>query len=438
MEQKKVNHENPIYSKNQPKRDLFNAVMGGTDAIRAGTTTYLPKYPSEEQNDYDIRLGQATIDGILAVGVAGLCGKVFHQEPNTEKVAAAIVPLLENIDNKGNHFDVFARQAFQSAFSGFSLILVDAPQADGVVKSLGDEKRQGIRPYWREYQAKDVTNWRWTVDPVSKKLRLALLVLKEVTNEPDGSFGEKEVTRYRVYRHDAVVTQEVWIKKAGTTKETYEYLLEVEPFTMDKLFAIPAAIIGDITSEPWLMTEARLEVKAYQKESSFDAIEYLSIPILVIKGREGDGLGQAIPYGPSTFLDVPVTGDAVYAQIDSAGHMSLKDSVNSIKQEIAGKLDSVTKEAMPQGDETATEVISDDSKSQARLIVWTQQAQDAYNYALQITAWFLGLGEDKGGEVVLQTAWKIAEEKAKEAKEQKDAMTAAEIAATSAKANGTA
>jgi hypothetical protein len=243
---------------------------------------------------------------------------------------------------------------------------------------------------------------------------LALLVLKECPEVPDGEFGTKTVERYRVYRNTGTVTQELWEKVEGTVSTVgTEYVQVMPPMAMPKLLAIPAAIIGKLEAEPWLLNESRLEIKAYQKESSFDIIEYLSIPVFYTVGYSGE---EPISLGAHTHVRLEGEKAQIgFASIDAAGHTSLKATIDGIKQEIAGKLDALSTETMPTNQEqTATEVVSDDSKSQARLIVWARQLEDALNRALQFTGQFMGMGEDAAGVIELRPAWKVAQENAME------------------------
>jgi hypothetical protein len=414
---KEVDAQHKDYAANAELLGKYTAVMGGSKGVREGATKYLPKYPAETADDYAARLRGATIDGVVMEGVEGLTGKVFHEDPDLSavKIDAAI---LENIDNKGNKFAVFARDSFKAGFDGSSVIIVDAPKLDDgeTVQSLEDERNKGIRPYWRLYRAKDATNWMWDTDPQTKKTKLVLLVLRECREVPDGPFGVKEVEYFRVYRDtNGIITQELWRKKQQGEDERFNgqnFIMEWR-IAMPKLKAIPAAIIGELGSKPWVANEAELEIKGYQKESSYDSIEYLSLPIPVFKGRPADMIGKPMPYGPSVAADISVEGDAFYMQIDAGGLTVLKATIDGIKQEIAGKLDALSQETMPQGDaQTATEVVSDDSKSQARLIVWAQQAEDAFNRALQFTGQFMGMGEDAAGVVELRPAWKVLKEEA--------------------------
>lgn len=438
--QNRVDNTHPIYDRNQPKRNLFSAVLGGTDGVQAGGETYLYKYPAEDSAEYEARRKASTIDGVVADGHCGLVGKVFHQDPDIEAVNPSIKPLLENIDNEGNHFNVFSRRAFESAFDGHSVIVIDAPMppAGVQVASLEDEQRLGIRPVWKLYKAKDVINWRYAVDPITNKTKLALLVLKEVAEVEDGPFGHKTTEHYRVYRDTGIVTQELWRKKEQGDAQRFDQPFEMLwRITLPKSTAIPAAIIGELDAEPWLLNEARLEIKAYQKESSFDVIEYLSIPVFYTVGYDKE---EPIALGASTHvrLPSPSNGGAAevgFAQIDSAGHTSLKATIDGIKQEIAGKLDALSQETMPTGQEqTATEVVSDDSKSQARLIVWAGQLKDALELALQFTAEFMGMPGDQGGEITLMTAWAVRKAQMEEAKKAADERAKAEIGAINATA----
>lgn len=437
MTDDKVNIEHPKYSELRPKREAFAVVKGGTDAIQAAGKTYLPMYPAEGTTEYQARLKASTIDGIVAGGVETLTGTFFEGEIDVEKVNPKIKPLLENIDNCGNNLSVFARNAIDASFDGCSVIVVDMPAETENTKQLkavlGAEadKKLNARPYWVLYKACDVINWRYRENPVTKIRELSLLVVKVVAAEPDGEFRTKDVTRYRVWRLNELGTVNWQLWREDKKGEQSELVLE-DGGTID-ITRIAAAVMGDLTDEPKLLTEARLEIKAYQKESSFDQIEYLSVPTFYTKGYEGE---ERLALGASAHIRLPAEAAAEvgYAQIDSEGHDSLKGTIREIKDYIKSRLNYIVSSAMP-ADKTATEVVTEDKDKQARLLVWAEQAKDAIEQALSYTAEFMGMGVDEGGEVVFNTKWKIAEEKAKEAEERKAKSDEANIAATMAKAN---
>jgi hypothetical protein len=170
MSEDKVTIEHAKYTENTPKRAVFHAVKCGTDTIQKGGTEYLPQYPAEGEKDYTARKKSSTIDRIVGEGVESLTGSVFEGEVDTSKVNPAIIPFLENIDNRGNHFNVFVRDAFEASFDGHSVILVDMPEATDQVRALRQtygaeaDAMLNSRPYWTLYKAADVTNWRYRVN----------------------------------------------------------------------------------------------------------------------------------------------------------------------------------------------------------------------------------------------------------------------------------
>jgi hypothetical protein len=417
----KVNTPHPLYPALQAKRDVFAAVQT-TDSIREGGTRWLPKFPGETHQDYQARLGTATIDGIVSGGVDTLCGTVFYDEIDVSQVHSSIKPLLENIDNEGNGFSVFARRAFEASFDGFSAIIVDTPNVEGPVRSLEDEKRLGIRPYWRLYKACDVINWRYRVNPVSKQTELEMIVLREIGEEVKDRFAREKTERYMVLFLDGLIVRwELWLK---VRDKDDEFVLEKQG-VFENCTSIPVALVGSITDEPKLLVESRLEIKAYQKESSFDTIEYLSVPTLYTKGYESE---EPLQLGASTHIKLPAdpAAEAGYIQIDAAGHESLKGTINTIKDYIRSRLNDLASVGVGMPEKTATEATIEDRDKQARLIMWAEQLKDALELALQFTAEQMKLGKDQGGEIVLQTKWQKKQEAQEQIQQEKAEMAKAE------------
>lgn len=402
----KVDTKHKLYPSLELKRDVFRAVKGGTDTIQSFKTTYLPKFPAEDSTEYNARLTASTIDGIVMGGVDTLTGSVFFGDIDTSAVNPAIVPLLDNIDNKGNSFEVFARCAFECAFEGVSVIVIDRPKVpEGVpIVSLEDQKTLDIRTYWRMYTAHDVINWRYRVNPISKATELELIVLSEPVEvvDPKDRFSVTTIQKYRVYfLNGNVVNWELWKRADGVQSETF---IREDFGSLPEYSAIPVSFVGCLDDDPRLLVESRLEVKAYQKESSYDVIEYLSVPTFCTKGYDGT---EPLKLGAATHLKLPVDGDAFYMQIDQAGHMSLKDTIAIIKDFIKGRLSELTTSATSQAAQpkTATQTIVEDKDKQARLIVWAEQFKDALELALGFTAESMGMDKTEGGELVLNTKW---------------------------------
>jgi hypothetical protein len=233
---------------------------------------------------------------------------------------------------------------------------------------------------------------------------------------------------------------EVWIKTDKEREDARPVLESSGSFNAKEL---AVAFIGDVCDDPKLLVESRLEIKAYQKESSFDTIEYLSIPTFYTKGYPEDG--PKLSLGASSHIKLPAEPDAEcgYIQIDAAGHAELKATFQQVKSEIKGRVNLMVQSAVESGNggnsgdgKTATQVNSEDSSRQARLVVWADELHDALERALQFTGITMGLGPDQAGTITLRTKWAVSAEKAQE-QAQRDAEThAATIASEKAKAIG--
>ena len=200
MEQKKdtVDLQHADYAATAAFREAYKDVLGGTRALRAKYKQYFPQFPLEHDDDYKARWGSSTLLNVTKKTRDTLCGLVF-QKPITigEETPKEIVKLCENIDNKGNHLDIFARRVFEASFDGWAVILTDAPTA--TASDLGQQKSLGLRPYAVGYKACDVINWDYQVNPVSRKTELSLIVLRETASVAKGRFLRESATRYRVF-----------------------------------------------------------------------------------------------------------------------------------------------------------------------------------------------------------------------------------------------
>jgi hypothetical protein len=148
------------------------------------------------------------------------------------------------------------------------------------------------------------------------------------------------------------------------------------------------------------LVESRLEIKAYQKESSFDVIEYLSIPTFYTKGYEGE---EALQLGASAHIRLPLEGEVGYAQLDSKGHLTLKETITEIKDYIRARVNYLIEST---NDKTATEVVTQDKNKQARLITWSDELKDAIETALDYMSMLTG-GKPENS-IQLNTSWSNA------------------------------
>src|SRR6056297_3371943 len=126
-----------------------NDIVEGQDAIREAGRKYLPKFPNESANDYEFRRETAKFTNVYRDIIEGLSQKPFAKEVTLpDDTPDVLSELIEDIDGRGNHLNVFAADTFYAGINkAVDWILVDYANTEGL-RTLEDERRAGVRPYW--------------------------------------------------------------------------------------------------------------------------------------------------------------------------------------------------------------------------------------------------------------------------------------------------
>lgn len=400
------------YSDFAKRRVIYQDVIAGTLRLRAKDEKYLPKFPKESQKAYEFRRDMATLFNLTKKAREMMVGMVCQSEIELqEDVASEIKDLAENINNEGDHLDVFARKAFESAFEGYAVVLVDAPAT--VAADSEQERNLGLRPYWVLYTADQIWNWRFRINAISKKKELEMIVLREDTDEPHGRFLSKNVTRYRVFnliRNNVYwqLWREVEIDGLGQKKVRLEASGEIPRLTQ-----IPVGILGEFGMSPALLDVALKNIEHFQTYSDYKSnMHKANVPIPV---RKGSAVGDAsVPIGSDIMITVPADGDFFFAEPAGKALGSTRDALIDIQQAIARLTMSLLAEKTANVDLTATEAIIDNVGETAELRVMARNLQDCFELCFGHTAEYLGKPRVQGGSIVLGTAWNKAEKEAAE------------------------
>lgn len=400
MAENKVDNTHPKYNELQPLRDVFDDVCNGTAAMRKGDVKYLPKFPKETPDSYAFRKDTATFLNVTAKTRETLCGLVFQKDITLgEDVPDATVKLWENIDNCGNHGNVFSRDLFEDSFDGSAVILVDAPTAQASDK--GEQNAMGLRPYWVAYDACDVINWDYRINPVSRKKELSLIVLRESHTVAEAMFTRKSEVHYLVcYLNGNTPSWQRWKETKDAGGKT-EHVLDSEGI-FGKQTALPIAIVGELDDAPPLMDLAYKNVEHYQTYSDYKSIIHKTcVPLFYSINLDG----EPVAIGGDVWFKCNEGGSIGFAEVSGTSIDKTEQCLENIKQEM-GTLGLAMLAAKPvKGDTTATETMLDSIQETSSLQVRATQLKDAVELALGFTAQYLGLGADKGGTITLGATW---------------------------------
>lgn len=366
---------------------IITTLLGGTKAIRAAGTTYLPKFTKEEEDSYKRRLSVSTLFPAFSKTVEVLASKPFSKIlKSSEDTPERMLEWQQDIDLKGKNLHSFSYQILKESLGyGISYVLVEYPKADGI-RTAADEKASGVRPYLVHYSPWNVLGWRF--DRINGVEKLVQLRLKESINEPDGDYGEKEVEQIRVLTSGAWETyrkndkDEWFLFDEGTTS------LDYIPFV-----AFYGKQTGLFTSEPPLLELAYQNIEHYQSKSDQQNILHVArVPILTVIGaRENDD----ISVGAANAISLPVDASMEYVEHSgaaiSAGRQDLLDIEERMRQIGAELL------MIQPGTVTATQITSENDGNKSALQRIAENFDDAMNLCLQYMAdW---VGEETGGTV---------------------------------------
>jgi hypothetical protein len=375
----------------EPDWQLAAALLGGTRTMRAAGTKYLPRWPKEDAEAYQTRLGVSVLFPAYARTVQTLAGKPFSK-PITfgDDIPARFLPWLQDIDMQGRNLDAFAASVLHTTVGyGLGGILIDYPPAEGV-RTQAQELAAGLRPYWVEIKPSQILGWR--ASRVGGAWRLLQLRLAEIIEEADGDFGTTFVDQVRVLEPGRWFTYRstangVWVPyESGTT-------------TLNRIPFVPvyAGRTGFMTARPPLVEVAHLNVAHWQSASDQQNILHVArVPILTVTGVDDPEWKMTV--GSSAAIRLPTT-DSKMAYVEhsgtaiGAGSDDLKSLEERMRQAGAELL------VIAPGYTTATQINTENAVGMCVLQSITQSFEDALDQALQITAdW---VGESTGGHVTV-------------------------------------
>lgn len=371
--------------------DLPRTLMGGTREMRKAGRKYLPQWPKEDDESYRIRLHQSFLFNAFRKTIQGMVGRVFSKPVHfSGDVPEEIVAMAENIDLTGRHINSFARDVFEDGITyGLSHILVEMPSQRA--QTLAEERAMNIRPYWVHVKAEELIGWRATM--VDGYYMLTQVRIKEQYLAEAGQYGERIVDRVRILypgRYeiwDAVNSNEYAMVESGETSLPYIPLV-----------TFYAAREGHMLARPPLQDLADKNLEHWQSASDQRHILHVArVPLLFGAGLPDD-FGTA-NIGPNVLISAPDGADLKFVEHSGASIGAGERDLEKIERQ----MEALAMQAMldKPGTRTATERTIDEATSISELQAMAFNLQDALEQAMMITADYMGMGEDAGGQVVV-------------------------------------
>lgn len=335
----------PAYKRMEARSKRCRALWGGTDEIREGEETYLPRLEGESDESYNYRLVLCAVSNAFKRTVKACVGLLFETRPTLgDDMPSELTTFAESVDGERKHFAVFLKElSTEALIDGHAGIVTEYPRVTDIVAknpnlvsqaavenpsavSADDEARLGLRPYWIKVLAEDVI--KQVYSKVNGVTRLVLLIVREVSEERVGRFGLRTVKRYRVYERGAdSVTCQVWkaVSREAPAPE------DQQPIVLRNLKEIPwspliaGEVISKVETTPPLLDLADLNIEHHQVKTEIRNLSSLAcVPTIKRKGAtqipDPDDpnalIFPPITLGPRNTIEVPENGDAEWMSPD--------------------------------------------------------------------------------------------------------------------------
>jgi hypothetical protein len=381
----------------------IGTVLEGTEALRAQGEAYTPRHNGEKDHVYRDRLESAVLYNVSEITLDHWVGQPFSEPVALEDAPAPIEELRDDIDLQGSDLSVFARSWFREGLSkAFSHVMVDfprlRPREDGRPRTVEDDRRERVRPYWIHYPPESVIAMNATM--VNGREVLTHVRIIETSIKMDG-YVEVPVMRVREYNAlpegGAPVSVRVWEPLPNKKKEwrrIEEFELGVDFIPMVTFYANRT---GLMTGKPPLLDLVNLNLRHWQSYSDQCAILTVTrFPILASSG--GTSSEGEVKIGPMTMLNMrDPQAKIYYIEHSGAAIAAGKDDIKELEERMAhyGAQFMVRRP----GSETATARALDTAESTSQLQDAVMRFEDAMDIALWYTGRWLRIEEAGHGRI---------------------------------------
>ena len=368
-----VNDPSASWFLQEPHWLLIEDLAGGTYEIRMKHRKYLPQEPREQDESYENRLARSTCPPYFQRLERMLAGMLTRKPVKLQDVGDTIREQLFDVDLQGNDLNVWTYEAARKMIRyGHVGVLVDTP-------SEGNG-----RPYWVTYTPREILGFRTQV--IDGKTTFTQLRLLEKLIEPDGEYGEKEVTQVRVLYPGKY---EIHRKNDDGKFIIYdEGILSTPEIPFSVAYANR---ISYMESRPPLEDIAELNIKAYQVQSDLDNQLHISaVPLLGFFGFPQSS--EEVSAGPGEAIAFPAEGRAEYIEPTGRSFDSQFQRLDQLEKQI-NELGLAAVLGQKLSAETAEAKKIDRSQGDSTMMVVAQQMQDLIDNCLVFHAGYLNSSE---------------------------------------------
>ena len=389
-----------------PRWAKIDALLGGTETMRAAGRAYLPQHCAETDRAYTERLTRCTLLNMVDMTLTSLVSRPFSAPLKlNEDIPEPVRTCLDDVDQQGTSLERFAREWFKDGVAkAYSAVLVEFPRPQeqpGRPRTMADDLRENLRPYLVDIAPENILSGSYRVENGQEVL--TQLRIREEVVEQQG-FAEVVKERIRVLEPGTGVVYEKR-KEKNSKKETW---VVIERYTYDLDF-IPVVFFysnreGFMRGRPPLTDLADLNIRHWQ--STADQIAVLTVarfPMLAVSGTVD---AETLTVGPNQLLSVnDPQGKFYYVEHSGKAIAAGREDTLDLEERMAEYGATFLKKRP--GGATATARALDSVEITSALQDMAKGFNDALNMVLWMMAQWLKLPE--GGTCAVKTDFGLSD-----------------------------
>lgn len=382
-----------------PYWDKVTALLNGYEAVKAAGTVFLPPFPNESPEDYELRLNTTKLTNVFRDVTDGLATKPFQDEitlikgDSSVEVPEFVLNWVEDVDGRGNNLTTFAAQTFASAIDyGIDWIFVDYPEVREKNLTISEVKQKGYKPYWVHVLGKNVLD-------VRTELRGSKEYIVYFRYQEPAYMGAPTYVREYIYNKNLNVVEWFLYRQNDDFTEE-ERFIEVSRGILEKDY-IPAVplVLGKRDGNGWYVNPPMqdvvdLQITLYKNESALEYIKMLACyPMLATNGAKPSKGAEKISVGPNRVLygimqQNGAGGDWHYVEPNANSLEFLQKNIDKTKQDLR-ELGRQPLTALSSQLTTVTTSVAA-GKAKSTVTAWVYLLKDCLENALKITTEWLG------------------------------------------------
>lgn len=394
MKQRKDSVSTPCiaYDRMAERWELIHDLLGGTLAMRAARSKWLPSEEAESASAYLQRLARAVLFPAFRSAVQRIVSKPFSRAV-TATLPPRLEPLVKDADGAGRTLSQLAREVFTDlVVYGKAHLLVDYAAVGGEL-NLAEEESLGLRPTIARVPVPDLIGWDFDGP---RSTGLARIRIRESSVEKDeaSSYLDKPVERVRVIERDAWQLWEKLTKndEGGQAREDWVLVGEGSmSLGLVPLVTIYANQTGPLQAEPPLEDLAWLNLAHWQSDSDQRNILRVSrFAILFARGFRGGDDDDEFVIGPFNMVKSrSEAADLRYVEHQGTAIAAGREDLRGLEQrmELLGMAPFVERSSQS----TATGKAIDHDAAMTQVQEWVRALEDGLRDAFSLACRWIGI-----------------------------------------------